>query len=68
MALLGQGYSLDRFSAFAANFWALVRAFRFNRLIRKASASRLVSAADRGVRGFFAIPADMERRGHSVKP
>jgi hypothetical protein len=67
MALLGQGYSVSRFSAFTVNFWALAKAFRFSRLIRKASASRLVSAADRGVRGLFAIPTEMEKPRLSVK-
>jgi hypothetical protein len=51
----GKAYSEACFFAFAVIFLSLANDFRFKRLIRKASASRLVSAADRGVRGLFAM-------------
>ena len=44
------------FSAFSMVFLSLASDFRFRRLTRNASASRLVSAAERGVRGLFAMP------------
>ena len=45
----------------------MAKDFRFRRLTRKASANRLVSAAERGVRGLFAISIEMERLAIPVK-